>query len=249
MTMKTILFSFSLIIALAQYSCNSASTGKSGQEGQATVNTSLKTDEFEKKLLATEGGQLIDVRTPEEFAVNHLANATNMDFNGDDFAEKIKTLDRNKPVFVYCLSGGRSSSAASQLAEAGFKEVYNMAGGMLNWQSEGKAVVTGEAPQKTSGMTAADFSKLTSSKEYVLVDFNATWCGPCKAIAPMLESFASKRKDKLLLAKIDVDMNSELAQAKGINSIPYLELYKNGKLVWKRVGSLDEETLLRETGL
>ena len=69
-------------------------------------------DEFEKLLSLTKNRQLIDVRTDEEFQSGHLKNALNIDINSSDFEPKIKALDKTKPVFVYCLSGGRSSSAA-----------------------------------------------------------------------------------------------------------------------------------------
>src|SRR5690606_37115598 len=86
----------------------------------------LTTDEFEKQLTKSADAQLLDVRTPEEYGEGHLAKAANIDYKSPDFKEKIAKLDKNKPVYVYCLSGGRSAAAANTLHESGFKEVYDM---------------------------------------------------------------------------------------------------------------------------
>lgn len=79
--------------------------------------------------------QLIDVRTPEEYALGHIPGACNMDVNADGFARKITTLDKQKPVAVYCRSGKRSKIAARELASMGFK-VYELDSGMINWNGK-----------------------------------------------------------------------------------------------------------------
>ncbi len=81
--------------------------------------------------------QLVDVRTTEEYAVSHLKDAQNICVTSDDFSEKVKTLDKSKPVYVYCKLGGRSADAAKILTEMGFKEVYDLEGGITNWEEEG----------------------------------------------------------------------------------------------------------------
>ena len=78
--------------------------------------------------------QLIDVRTPEEFKGNHLKGAQNICVTSDDFKEKVKMLDKNKPVYVYCNRGGRSAQAAIQLKDLGFTKIYDMDGGILLWE-------------------------------------------------------------------------------------------------------------------
>ena len=83
----------------------------------------------------------------------------------------------------------------------------------------------------------------------MLVDYNAKWCKPCKRMVPMLEGVADKKKDKLILIKIDADENKGLLKEMGIDAIPVVELYKDGKLVWKHSGEIDEATLLKETKL
>ena len=78
--------------------------------------------------------QLVDVRTQEEFGVSHLKDAQNICVTNDDFQKKVKTLDKNKPVYVYCKKGGRSAQAAQILTEMGFTQVYDLDGGITNWE-------------------------------------------------------------------------------------------------------------------
>lgn len=90
---------------------------------------------FADKLQATSESTLIDVRTPEEFSEGHIAGARNYDWNGGHFEHQVMGLDKSRPVFVYCLKGGRSSSAAARLRDMGFKEVYELEGGSAKWQA------------------------------------------------------------------------------------------------------------------
>ena len=83
--------------------------------------------------------QLLDVRTPEEFAENHLPGAINIDWRGEGFSEKAQKLDKARPVMVYCRSGRRSAEAAKTMDGIGFK-TYNMKGGILAWTEAGKRV-------------------------------------------------------------------------------------------------------------
>ncbi len=85
--------------------------------------------------------QLVDVRTDQEFTNEHINGALHIDVLQDDFKLKAEQLDKNRPVLVYCKSGGRSSNAASILKEMGFKEVIDLDGGIATWKKENKAVV------------------------------------------------------------------------------------------------------------
>jgi len=80
----------------------------------------------------------------------------------------------------------------------------------------------------------------------VLVDFWATWCGPCKMIAPVLEEIAGEQSGKLKIAKLDVDQNPETAQKYGVMSIPTLLLFKNGKEVNRLVGYMPKSQILQK---
>ena len=82
--------------------------------------------------------QLVDVRTPDEWKDGIIGDALKIDFLGSGFAEEIIKLDKNKPIAVYCRSGGRSAKAASILLDLGFNEVYELKGGILNWNEKQK---------------------------------------------------------------------------------------------------------------
>ncbi len=89
--------------------------------------------------------------------------------------------------------------------------------------------------------TKEEFEKVLEEKK-VLVDFFATWCGPCQMLAPLLEDLAKENSD-LTIVKVDVDKASELAISHGVMSIPTLELYENKKLKNKAIGYLSKEDL------
>jgi rhodanese-related sulfurtransferase len=85
---------------------------------------------------------IIDVRTPDEFAAGHLANATNIDVEAGSFADEIAALDPAKTYAVYCHSGRRSAIAAQLMADAGFTTIYDL-GGVVDLQAAGIELVTG----------------------------------------------------------------------------------------------------------
>jgi thioredoxin 1 len=78
----------------------------------------------------------------------------------------------------------------------------------------------------------------------VLTDFWAEWCGPCKAIAPILVQIADEYAGRIKIAKIDVDQNNQMAMQLGVQSIPTLILFKNGQAVERLVGSMPKDRLL-----
>ncbi|MGA9269101.1 MAG: rhodanese-like domain-containing protein [Lutimonas sp.] len=84
---------------------------------------------------------LIDVRTPREFEQGHLENSVNINIADKSFKEEVEKLDRSQPVYVYCKVGGRSAKAAGILKEMGFEEVYDLEGGIRNWERSGMKVV------------------------------------------------------------------------------------------------------------
>ena len=80
--------------------------------------------------------QLVDVRTPEEYDAGHIEKAVNIDFLAEDFEDAIQKIDKDRPVFIYCRSGGRSGRASKLMKELGFKKVYDLEGGYLNWSDQ-----------------------------------------------------------------------------------------------------------------
>jgi phage shock protein E len=126
---RKLIASFAAIILLAGCSSTGSAT---------TVN--LNVSEFSQKI--TEPGVIIvDVRTPEEFASGHIEGALNIDFNSGNFANEITRLNPSETYAVYCRSGSRSGQAASIMHKAGFHDVSNLNGGVIDWTNDGLPLV------------------------------------------------------------------------------------------------------------
>jgi len=80
---------------------------------------------------------IVDLRTPDEYASGHIEGATNLDYYSDTFRDELENLDKNKTYLIHCQSGRRSSAALEIMKNLGFKKVYNMTGGMVEWQAKG----------------------------------------------------------------------------------------------------------------
>jgi thioredoxin 1 len=220
--MKKIILSFILLISMA---CQSTS------QSIQTINVA----DFEKGMTAADV-QIVDVRTADEYDGGHLPKAVNMDVNEDEFAAQIKTLNKTKPVFVYCLSGGRSKSACKEMAKAGFTTISNMDGGIMAWRAATKSLVTDKPVQNTS-MSMDTYLAMVSKDKPVLVEFYAPWCAPCKVLKPQVEKIGEEQKDKLYVQFVNVDEHKQLADELKLKSIPVLIYYVNGKKKWDIVGA------------
>jgi len=228
-------------VTLLLLACWSLSAACSSGESRGQIST-LPAAEFSTRLGAADSPLLLDVRTPGEYVKGHLARAVNIDWYGSDFDRRVAGLDRTRPVFVYCLSGSRSSEAARRLAGAGFRQVYDLSGGIIAWRAAGlpQAAASGTG----SGMSRAEFDRLTDGELPVLVDFFAEWCIPCRQMKPYLEELARERVATLRVERIDADDNQELLRELGIDSLPTLELYRAGKLAWKKTGFTARDEVL-----
>jgi rhodanese-related sulfurtransferase len=98
----------------------------------------LITVEEMDSLLAMGKVQLVDVRTPEEYAKGYIEGAVNIDFRDENFEDLITKIDKTKPVIVYCARGGRSSRCASYMKKAGFTKIYDLDGGITEWKFKKK---------------------------------------------------------------------------------------------------------------
>ena len=109
-------------------------TSCQGQNSKAVVQN-LDVKNYSEKLEKTKNPQLIDVRTPQEFASEKINDAKNINWNGTDFVAQVEKLDKSKPVFVYCKVGGRSAQACDWLENHRIPNVLNYSDGMLGWDA------------------------------------------------------------------------------------------------------------------
>lgn len=225
------------LIFFVVYSCSNAQV--------KNENSLFSPIEFSKKIKETKSAIIVDVRTPEEYSQGHLQDAKNIDWNGNDFEKQISALDKAQPIFVYCLSGGRSSSAANKMRSIGFVKVYELDGGILKWRNAGLPETT-DLTKKPIGMSKQQFDSLLISDQLVLVDFYAPWCAPCKKMKPELDELGEELKGRIIIFRIDADENQSLFKELRLETLPTLLFYKNGSLVWSRTGYVSKEGICNQ---
>lgn len=91
----------------------------------------------------------------------------------------------------------------------------------------------------------SNFNAIINSETPVLIDFFATWCGPCKTLAPILEQVKDELEDRIKIIKIDVDKNQPLAAKYQVRGVPTMLLFKNGKQVWRQSEVLQKDQLIQ----
>lgn len=123
-------------VALVMMVILSACANSSSEPAQEGGVRQMDQSEF-AKILKQEQAVVLDVRTPEEISAGYIKDATVFaDINGPDFEARIDQLDKSKAYIVYCRSGARSDKAGSYMINKGFKKVYNLSGGIINWKGE-----------------------------------------------------------------------------------------------------------------
>jgi thioredoxin len=224
---------FILFISFTIISCN----------GQTSKNIKdIDPKAFSEKITATPNAQIIDVRTPQEFAAGHIDNALNINWLGDDFVVNAEKLDKTKPVFVYCKTSNRSPQAATKLEELGFKTIYNLQGGLLKWDADGFAKPT----DRIIGVCSQEYAELLNTDKKVLIDFYADWCAPCKKMSPYLDKMQKDLADKVVIIRLNADENPTLVKEMKILELPTLILYENKEIKWKHSGYISEEDLKKQ---
>jgi len=90
------------------------------------------------------------------------------------------------------------------------------------------------------------FQQIINGDKPVLIDFYATWCGPCKAMSPIVEALGKELQGQARVLKIDVDKNQALAAQYQIQAVPTFMIFKKGQVVWKKAGGADKMTIMSE---
>jgi thioredoxin 1 len=89
------------------------------------------------------------------------------------------------------------------------------------------------------------FNDIIQSEKPILVDFFATWCGPCKTLAPILKQVKDQLGDRISIIKIDVDKNQQIASQYQVRGVPTMILFQNGKQLWRQSGILSSSDLIK----
>jgi rhodanese-related sulfurtransferase len=210
--------SFAILLMLVLLSCHN----------QAQKREELPPQQYAEAIKKRDV-QLLDCRTAEEYRSGHLEGALQADWTDrEQFAERTRHLDKARPVYVYCLSGGRSAAAADYLRRQGYDNVVNMAGGINAWKRENMPVAADDPAKKQT--SRSEYEALAASAPAVIVDFGAAWCPPCRKMEPILTEFLKDKSEKTLrLVKMDGGVETGLMRELGVEALPTFILYHNGK--------------------
>ena len=197
-----------------------------------TITLSL--DSFTTKIGRLPSPHIIDARSPEEFAYNHIIGALNFNLQTADYARFVQALDKTKPVFIYAINTGRSSALARELKHQGFSAVYDLAGGIANWIGSGQPYYT----STKKGLSLPEYKNIIAAHQTVLVDIGSRYCAACKKIKPVLDSLRKENGEAVKIVEIDLEESPSLIAAlKTVNLFPYLILYNQGTIILKKAGA------------
>jgi rhodanese-related sulfurtransferase len=223
-----IILSFSILVMACSTNESNSQTGV------------LSTSAFQQKL-SLPNIQVLDVRTAEEYQSGHLKNVLQADWlDKAQFEDRIQYLNKNIPTLIYCASGVRSEQAMKAMAAKGFKEVYNMSGGMSAWKVEGKPF---EAASSKAELSLAAFQSMVNGASIALVDIGAEWCPPCKKMEPVLAQLQKNLGDQFSLIKVDGGNDLSVMKYLSFKALPTFIVFKNGKETWRKQGIVGLEEL------
>ncbi|MFD1602392.1 thioredoxin domain-containing protein [Flavobacterium artemisiae] len=190
-------------------------------------------DAFYSKIKSQKNPQIIDARGSDEFALNHIKGAVNFNLKSEDFEKQVTALNPAKPVFIYSIAAYRSGLLATELAKRNFSEIYILEGGIASWIGGGKPFYS----NLKSKLSLAEYKKILSENQYVLVDIGSKYCATCKTVKPILESLRTKYGEKLKIIEIELEESPQvIADLKNVKVFPTLIFYQNGKIIFKKDG-------------
>lgn len=208
-------------------------------------STIIGIDSFVAKIKRQPSPKIIDVRSPEEYAINHVTNAVNVDLATPGYQQQFNAIAKTEPVFIYAINNGRTTKLANELLASGYTQVYELQGGIANWIGSGYAYYS----SVKNNISLAEFKKLLVDKTPVLVDFYSRYCGLCKKARPVIDSFQQAYTGKLKVVYIDINDNPDLlAQLTIIHAVPTFVLYNQQNIVWQKTG-IDQLEQLLQTAL
>lgn len=202
----------------------------------AQNQVTLPLEAFYVKVKNQKKPQLIDARSPEEFAQNHIEGALNFNQDTEKYPQFVADLDKKQPVFIYSIGAGRSVVLANSLLQKGFSEVYTLEGGIAAWIGGGKAFYS----NLKSKLSLAEYKKIIADSNTILVDIGSRFCGACQKVKPILETLRTQYGPNLKIIEIDLEESPQvIADLKEVKVFPTLLLYRNGKIILKKEGAND----------
>lgn len=211
---------------------------------QTTDFKQVNPAQFEQ-LIKKPGGVLLDVRTQNEFKNGHIAHSGQLNYYALDFRKKLLMLPKDEPIYLYCNTGWRSGKAAKILTKNGYKNVFNLEHGIMDWELQNLPVVvdTDAKPDTENKMEYEELARFIESGKPVFIDFYAPWCGPCRTMMPTIDKLKTEYHGKISVVKVNVDASKKLVKEMKIRTVPYLALYKNGIQVYRKNGLTTREEL------
>ena len=212
--------------------------------GQTTTVRQVSSKKF-NELISVNDGILLDVRTTSEFKNGHIPDAGNLNFYAFDFRKKLNLLPEDQPIFLYCNTGYRSEKTAEILIRNGYKNVYNLQHGIMEWELIDLPVIVepDASPDTENKMDPGQYYAIIESDSLVFIDFYAPWCGPCRKMMPMIDSLIVDYHQEINMYKVNVDASKKLVKEMQLVGVPYLVLLHKGKILFSRNGSIDRREL------
>ena len=230
--MKLTVFYFLVLISIT-FSCK--------EKAQSTIIT-LEAKEFHDKTTAISQPQIIDIRSPNEFATENISNAVYVQWNGKKFAHNLQEFDQLKSLFIYDNDGITSEEAAKNADSLGFKNIYLLKGGFNSWKSS----IYNKTTDKRIGMSKQQFNSLLNGDKNILINFSEKSCDPCEQMTPYLTELQKEFSKNLIIINIDTEENKTLIQEMNIEIVPYFILYKTKNIVWQHGGLVTKEELKKQ---
>lgn len=233
-------FNLAIIAALSLFA-NYVSAQSSNEIESFVKSQNLSIEEFGHQLLSAPNAQVLDARTPSEYAINHVKGAINVNLKDSAAtAQIIAKLDKNAPTFTYSIGAGRSVILAKKLKELGFKNAYFMPGGIGTWVGAGFPLESTVDPAKATSLE--EYNKLVAAQPLTFVDISSIHCGGCKKLHPILDEL-EKKYPNIKILRYEMDENLQLVKDLSVQALPTLYLYKDGKIVWQHLGTETKEAL------
>lgn len=227
---------FNLVAVLILFSCNTNSQ----------TSSNLSAAEF-KEAFENDEGIILDVRTEQELSNGYIENASTIDFYDADFEKKLCKIQKDKTVYVYCKSGGRSKKAAQLLTALGQSKVVNLSGGFMAWKKANLPVFNQSSTldKKIQELSIADFDSIISQHELVLIDFHTLWCAPCRKMSPIIDELEKDYQGKIHIFRVDMDKSEAVADMNNIEAVPTLVLFENEKEIWRNTGLMSKQEIVK----